>query len=69
MQVLFAVNEQYLMNEKGAVAIANDFKLAPVNLKARVAHVFDRLDESPERIEAAIHTLQEILDECRPFVE
>jgi predicted nucleotidyltransferase len=69
MQVLFAINEQYLMNEKGAVAIADGFKQAPVNLKVRVASAFERLNESPQGIESAIHTLQEILDECKAFVE
>ena len=69
MQVLFAINEEYLMNEKGAVAIADGFKLAPVNLKTRVASVFEQLNESPKGIEAAIHTLQEILTECKALIE
>ena len=57
------------MNEKGAVAIADGFKLAPINLKARIASVFDQLNESSQGIEGAIHTLQEILDECKGFIE
>lgn len=69
MQVLFAINEQYLMNEKGAVALADGFKLAPANLKARVASAFEQLNESPHGIETAIHLLQEILDECKDFIE
>jgi hypothetical protein len=69
MQVLFAINEQYWMNEKGAVAIADDFKLAPVHLKERVAYTFEQLNESAQGIETAIHSLQEILEECKAFVE
>ena len=69
MQVLFAINEEYLMNEKGAVATANNFKLAPANLKKRVALVFEQLNATPQGIETAIHALQEILDDCKNFIE
>jgi hypothetical protein len=39
-QVLFALNEEYLLNEKGAVAIANGFALCPWNYQERVESVF-----------------------------
>jgi hypothetical protein len=68
-QTLFALNEQYWMNEKGAVALAAGFPIAPENFKERVAQAFDRLEASPGRIDAAIGILEEIMEECRPWVE
>jgi predicted nucleotidyltransferase len=39
-QVLFALNEAYLLNEKGAVALANGFTLCPANYQRRIESVF-----------------------------
>jgi len=64
-QTLFAINEQYWMNEKGAVAIAAGLKIAPSNLRERVEAAFTHLNASAEGIEAAIHILEELLDECK----
>lgn len=39
-QVLFALNEEYLLNEKGAVAIANRFARCLRDYQERVEFVF-----------------------------
>jgi predicted nucleotidyltransferase len=39
-QVLFALNEVYLLNEKGAVAAANRFALCPPNYQQRIEAAF-----------------------------
>lgn len=67
-QTLFAINEQYWMNEKGAVAIAAALPHAPTQLKERVAQVFAQLDGSAQAIEGALATLQALVDECIPIV-
>ncbi len=54
LQALFALNECYWMNEKGAVAIADAFLLAPPWLAARVAAAFGRLAPSPDALTLAI---------------
>jgi len=43
LQALFALNECYWMNEKGAVALADAFLLAPPQLAARIDEAFGRL--------------------------
>jgi Predicted nucleotidyltransferases len=68
-QVLFAVNEVYWMNEKGAVALADGFKLAPVHYQERVAAVFSRLEDTPADIQAALELLEELKEECSAVVE
>lgn len=42
-QVLFALNEEYLLNEKGAVALANRFALRPQDYQQRVESAFGLL--------------------------
>lgn len=59
-QVLFALNEAYLMNEKGAVAIANSFALRPVDYQQRVESVFALLTTQSESIMEAIAILDGI---------
>jgi predicted nucleotidyltransferase len=59
-QVLFALNEEYLLNEKGAVAIANGFALCPRNYQERVESVFALLAVDAKSIMDAIAILDEI---------
>ncbi|WP_315789727.1 nucleotidyltransferase domain-containing protein [Fischerella sp. JS2] len=59
-QVLFALNEQYLLNEKGAVAIANSFALCPPNYQQRVESVFAALAVDAKSIMDAIAILDGI---------
>ena len=40
-QVIFALNERYCMNEKGAVAVAASLPLAPERFERKVARLFD----------------------------
>lgn len=59
-QVLFALNDRYLLNEKGAVAVANSFALCPQNYQERVESVFANLAVDAKSIMDAIATLDEI---------
>ena len=59
-QVLFALNETYLLNEKGAVALANGFTLCPPDYQRRVESVFALLGADAESIRGAIAILDKI---------
>jgi hypothetical protein len=67
-QTLFAVNEQYWMNEKGAIKIAAGFESTPTGLIERVAESFELLNRSPEGIKSAIETLQKLLEDSKAFL-
>jgi len=69
LQTLFAVNEQYWMNEKGAVALTADFPLVPHNFRERVEWAFERLSAEGDSIADALATLRSLLDECEKLVE
>lgn len=62
-QVLFALNETYLLNEKGAVALANGFTLCPLDYQRRIESVFALLGADTESISGAIAIIDEIEQE------
>ncbi|NJR62409.1 MAG: DNA polymerase subunit beta [Cyanobacteria bacterium CRU_2_1] len=59
-QVLFALNEAYLLNEKGAVAVANSFALCPRDYQQRIESVFALLASEAKSIMDAIAILDGI---------
>ena len=58
LQVLFAINRAYWLNEKGAVAMADSFAWKPPELKSRIEESFDLLSAKPESIQKAIGVLE-----------
>lgn len=65
LQVLFAINKEYWLNEKGAVAIANGFAIKPANFQSRVGEIFGLLNTTPESIGKSIALLSELSEEMR----
>jgi predicted nucleotidyltransferase len=59
-QVLFALNEKYLLNEKGAVTIANNFALCPQDYEERVKSAFYLLAADSQSVAEAISILEGI---------
>jgi predicted nucleotidyltransferase len=68
-QTLFAINEQYWMNEKGAIAIADGFDSSPARLKERVQYAFKQLSGTPGAISAAIKTLYDLLEDSQQYID
>jgi hypothetical protein len=66
-QVLFAVNECYLMNEKGAVAIADSFRMAPRQYSKRVNNIISLVTEDREHLEKSLSELSELIEETKTF--
>ncbi len=60
LQVLFAINETYWMNEKGAVVLAETFRLRPQQFRSRVESAFATLSTERQSIEAALSSLAEL---------
>jgi hypothetical protein len=62
-QVLFALNERYLMNEKGAIAEADGFPVAPRHLAARVTEAFAGLAADEQHLIQAVDGLVALVGE------
>lgn len=60
LQVLFALNKEYWLNEKGAVTIANNFEIKPTNFQNRVSEIFGSLNATPQSINKSIALLKEL---------
>jgi predicted nucleotidyltransferase len=63
LQVLFALNEQYLLNEKGAIAMVETFARRPAQFKARVEKAFQLLCAEKNQMVSALNLLNELADE------
>lgn len=63
MQVLFAVNREWLLNEKGALRLADEFAVKPADLKARVEAAFD-LSADPARLKTSLAGLGALVEEA-----
>jgi predicted nucleotidyltransferase len=63
MQILFALNEQYWMNEKGAVALAATFPRAPLRMAERVTGAFTAFSDHEQGLLAAIEALDGLVEE------
>jgi hypothetical protein len=63
VQTLFAFNEHYWTNEKGAVALAATFPRVPTRLAERVTGAFTALSDNAESLQAAIQALEALVDE------
>jgi Nucleotidyltransferase domain/Domain of unknown function (DUF4037) len=60
LQVVFALNEQYWLNEKGALALADTFPVRPEKLRSRIEKAFTLLSADRLLLEEAIIALEEV---------
>lgn len=65
VQVLYAHNERYFMNEKGSVRAVDGFPARPEQFAERVEGVLARAGDAPDALGARIGELGALLDETR----
>jgi hypothetical protein len=63
LQVIFAINRQWLLNEKGALALAANFPLAPMDLRTRLESAVSHLDGSARELTRALDTIAALVGE------
>ncbi len=68
-QVLFAINETCLMNEKGAAAIADSFKAVPDSYSQRINHIFTLLTAEQDSSREALGLLRKLIDETERLLK
>jgi predicted nucleotidyltransferase len=69
LQVLFALNKEHWLNEKGAVAIANNFQIKPANFQERINKIFTSLAASSESIDKSITLLKELSTDINTLLQ
>jgi hypothetical protein len=68
LQVLFAVNGEYWLNEKGATAIADRFVIAPLRLAERITELFSRMVPEESSLAEATEALTVLEGEVRALL-
>ncbi|MDQ6420785.1 nucleotidyltransferase domain-containing protein [Paenibacillus sp. LHD-117] len=68
-QVLFALNETYCMNEKGATAIADAFRMVPSQYADRINRILALVGEEEAGMENALNVLRDLIRETEEIVE
>lgn len=60
-QALFALNERYMVNEKGSISSTKSLSIAPVNFGATIHSTLAYPGESPEQLENTFRRLENLL--------
>ena len=68
LQILFAINEQYWLNEKGAVAIVQSLPRRPEDFQSRIESAFSKLAPSHPAILSAIQIIKALNDETSALI-
>lgn len=69
LMALFALNREHWMNEKGALALAARFPIAPEYLQSRVGAIFAQIDEAPGALAAALSLLDALIRDTERLIE
>lgn len=65
IQVLFALNERYFVNEKGSVKVVSGFPSRPFSFEEVVGEVLGGIGDGPSRLEGSVERLGMLVDEVR----
>ena len=63
IQVIYALNETYIMNEKGSLVELNTFRIIPKNFKEKIESIFCSLTADTENMKKLIDDLSSIFKE------
>ena len=62
VQTLFALNERYVMNEKGSVEAAGSLPVAPPDFADTIGSVLARPGERPDQLQASVKRSENLLE-------
>lgn len=67
-QVLFALNEEYCINEKKAVAMVDRFEIKPVGYKDRVDEIVTLISADEDDTRKGVNLLKELVSDIERLV-
>ncbi|MBV6717401.1 nucleotidyltransferase domain-containing protein [Paenibacillus chitinolyticus] len=68
-QVLFAINETYLMNEKGATAIADSLDITPNEYSHRINELYGLITEDQDCLKKAFSIMHDLIQETESLLK
>lgn len=69
IQIIFALNETFLMNEKGALLITDTFQLIPNDFRGKIEGLFYSFTTEPKNAKNHIDQLMDVVKEVRKLCE
>ncbi|MEO8607868.1 MAG: nucleotidyltransferase domain-containing protein [Chloroflexota bacterium] len=69
VQVIFALNERYCINEKGALKLAASFPICPPDFEAAIANVLANLGNTPHNLSESLDRLAHLMEQVRILAE
>ena len=67
--VLFALNREHWLNEKGALNLAGGFRMVPIQFGERVERIWESVVEDSDSLTAALAMVRELNGEVKALVE
>ncbi|AKM17547.1 Uncharacterised protein [[Flavobacterium] thermophilum] len=68
-QVIFAINEEYCINEKKAVRMIEGFRAKPRNYKQRIDNIITLLSSDQKSTKKAVEFLRELIAETEELIK
>ncbi len=68
-QVLFAINEEYCINEKKSVGMIDSFAIKPKNYKKRIEQIFSLLSNDLEHARKGVGILKNLISETNIIID
>jgi hypothetical protein len=69
VQVIFALNGRYCINEKGALKLAASFPVCPQDFEVTVSHIIAHPGETPVALKDSIAQLESVVETVRRLAE
>lgn len=69
IQALFALNERYCINEKGALKVIDTFPLCTEQFSRRVSGVLSQIGVSPDELNTSVHQFELLLQETQALCD
>ncbi len=67
-QVLFAINEEYCINEKKAIRMIDNFDIKPRDYKKRIDKIITLLSSNKDDTRKAVNMLEELIEETKKLI-
>lgn len=67
--VLFALNREHWLNEKGALNLAGEFRIVPVRFRERIEAIWGSVVKDADSLAGALAMVRELVDDVRALVE
>jgi hypothetical protein len=67
--VLYALNREFFLNEKGAFAESRRFTIKPARFHDNVARILGNIGRTPPELSASVEGFQSIVNEMRAIAE